>query len=111
MRETERTRPHRELECLLGEMELSHLSELPVAGYVLDIYLTEWHLAIEVDGPNHSTYSLRDRARDKKLMTLGIPTMRIPTQHIKQAGTKARIEHYIKQWAGSTTERKRLWVR
>ena len=105
-RERERTRPHRDLEHLLSEMELSHLSEVPVAGYVLDIYLTEWHLAIEVDGPTHTTYSLRDRARDKRLLDVGIPTLRIKANYVKTPGTRAAIETFIVAEAPTTKERK-----
>ncbi len=73
---TERTNLHRSVEALLDEMGISYQSEVPIDGYCLDIYLPEWHLAIEVDGMGH--YPKKDQKRDTYLLLEhNIQTLRI----------------------------------
>lgn len=71
----QRSRPHRYMEKVLGEMGISFMSEQPFPPYTVDIYLPEWHLAIEIDGPFHS--AAKDKLRDDYLeVTYGLRLMR-----------------------------------
>lgn len=72
-----RSNPHRRLEKTLTKMGISFLSEhAEFPPYTLDLYLPDFHLCIEVDGPKHS--SKKDAARDDWMLErFGIPTLRI----------------------------------
>lgn len=90
-------------------MGISYVSEMEeFQPYCLDIYLTEWHLCVEVDGPGHSPK--HDAKRDGALLTLGCPTLRLKTQERGWQGkAMARIEDFIVEHATSAPERIRLW--
>ena len=49
--------------------------------YVVDVYVPDLNLAIEIDGPLH--LSKRDKKRDEILASQGIETWRIPLKVIK----------------------------
>jgi very-short-patch-repair endonuclease len=56
----------------------------PIGSYVLDFYCPEAHLAIEVDGAQHTSDDavIYDEKRDAWLLTKGIETLRIPAAYI-----------------------------
>ncbi len=49
--------------------------------YVVDVYIPDLDLAIEIDGPFH--LSKRDKKRDNILLAQGIDTWRIPLKKVK----------------------------
>lgn len=88
-------------------MGVGYLSECtdfrPVS---LDIYLPEWHLAVEVDGPLHAPRL--DAERDAMMLEMyGIHTLRIP---IKDAvWCDKAILAFIEEHAETAAERKSIW--
>lgn len=106
MTETERTGYHRKVESWLERAGINFESEYDsFPPYSLDIYLPEWHLAIEVDGPYHLQKA--DRRRDEFLWdTYGIPTLRMKLKSIRKNAVLARVKKFIEEYAGSVEERK-----
>ena len=58
----------------------------PIGPFVLDFYCPEAHLAIEVDGAQHTEDEAvaYDDKRDAWLLTKGITTLRIPAVYVMQ---------------------------
>ncbi len=58
----------------------------PIGAFVLDFYCPEAHLAIEVDGAQHTVDEAvaYDEKRDAWLLEKGIVTLRIPAIYIMQ---------------------------
>ena len=79
MTETTRSMDHRWMERRLSEVGISFVSEsTDFPPFELDLYLPEWHLCIEIDGPYHGPK--RDGRRDRFLMErYALPTLRIKT--------------------------------
>jgi len=94
-------------------MKISYMSEhtefLP---YSLDIYLGEWHLAIEIDGPTHSR--ARDRKRDVRLFELyGVPVLHVTTEFVEDVQPeeiKHAIMAFVNEYASTAKERKSAWL-
>lgn len=55
----------RRIEDVLSRMNIQFEFEKPFPPYVADIYLPEWHLIIEIDGPQH--FAKADATRDARL--------------------------------------------
>lgn len=107
--ETERSRPHRRIEKILDNMGLSYMSEQPFPPYTVDIYFTEWHLAIEVDGPYHS--KTKDQIRDKWLKArygLEVLHLDVKKNWLKRVKAETRILEFITLHADSTAKRKAI---
>ena len=73
----------------------------PIGSFILDFYCPEAHLAIEVDGAQH-TYDdavVYDEKRDAWLLTKDIATLRIPAAYImKDADSEAEgVIEFIKE--------------
>jgi very-short-patch-repair endonuclease len=62
---TERSADHRWAEVQLDNAVISYDSEHRFGKYVVDIYLPEWHIGIELDGPTHSP--AKDILRNEEL--------------------------------------------
>jgi very-short-patch-repair endonuclease len=56
----------------------------PIGAFVLDFYCPEAHLAIEIDGAQHTLDDsiAYDENRDAWLLTKGIATLRVPAAYI-----------------------------
>lgn len=107
--ETSRSAAHRWLERQLDAAHISYHSEHPFPPYAVDVYLPEWHVAVEVDGPQHS--APRDAARDAKLLErYGLPVYRLDTT---KSGWRldilAKLSVFIALHAGTTEERMAQW--
>lgn len=86
-----RSGPHKRVEKILDGMDINFSSEERFAPYTLDIYLPEWHLAIEIDGPAHS--AKKDEVRDQWFLEFhGIPTLRLDA---KIWQTTSKIEEKV----------------
>lgn len=89
-------------------MGLNFVSEFPeFPPYQLDVYLPEWHLAIEIDGPYH--LRKHDIVRDNWMRErYGVETLRIKSFLTKEKTTKTILE-FIEQHADTTETRKQKW--
>lgn len=101
-----RSGPHKRIEKILDGMDINYSSEERFAPYTLDLYLPEWHLAIEVDGPAHS--AKKDEVRDQWFLEFhGIPTLRLDAKvwhtHLY---IQAKIIAFIEQHADTVETRK-----
>ena len=56
--------------------------QYPFGPFVLDFYVSEVKLCIELDGDLHLTRALRDNSRDKYLAKCGVSTLRIRTDEL-----------------------------
>jgi very-short-patch-repair endonuclease len=63
----------------------------PVGPYILDFYCAEVRLAVEIDGQMHWSpeQERHDARRDAYLRGMGIETLRLSTESLKQPGTAA----------------------
>jgi very-short-patch-repair endonuclease len=85
-------------------MQIGYVSEEPFSPYAIDIYLPEWHLGIEVDGPGHSPK--KDAYRDGFLCKeYFLPVLRLKADILLPDAIK-KIEDFIVQWATTSEERK-----
>lgn len=99
--ESYRSAPHRRLERWLDEMGLTYDSEVDVLNYTMDIYMPEYHLAIEVDGPYHGVK--REQARDWQIYNAsGIVTIRLKGFQVEHRATIIRA---IERWAATAQRR------
>lgn len=99
---SERSGPHRRVEKVLKKMGIGFISEndefLP---YKLDLYLPDYHAAIEVDGPSHS--NKKDKARDTWMLErYFVPTMRIRARGPWQS--QDRLEKLILEFLTENSE-------
>lgn len=102
----ERSGPHRRVEKILDEMNVSYLSEYPFPPYTVDIYLPEWRIGIEVDGPLHS--KAKDKVRDNYLDAwYQVPILRIDAKRWhKSKNIEEQILAFIEEHADTAEERK-----
>lgn len=112
MNETTLSIAHRRVLDIIARLHIPHSKEhREFPPYQLDIYLPEWHLCIEVDGPYHTPKA--DQKRDAALLEQGIPTLRIPHRDVgtaeRREAVKECIIDFIEQHAESTAERKAQW--
>jgi very-short-patch-repair endonuclease len=107
--DSERTRPHRRVEQCLDDMGISYMSEYDFPPYRVDVYLPEWHLGVEIDGPYHN--KKRDNVRDLWLFQwLGLKMLRIDAVKWKSKDKlKLILLKFIEEQCGEAEERKALW--
>lgn len=108
--ESARTGIHRRVERLLDSINVSYESEAWFKPRHVDIYITEWHLAIEVDGPFHQ--ATVDQRRDAELLEqYGLPTYRIKlaAESKKNAEILQDIVAFIELHADTAKERLAIW--
>jgi hypothetical protein len=109
-----RTRPHRWVEGLLEEMRIAYMSECEdFPPYRLDLYIPQWHLCVEVDGPMHTP--AKDKRRDLYLEGhYSLPTLRIRVGRVglsnKSRPEIAGLLHgFILKWAPTADVRRARW--
>lgn len=113
MPETTLSGPHRRMSAALELRGIEHRNEVPdFRPYLLDIYLPEWHLCVEVDGRWHKPK--RDAARDTALSQLyGIETFRVSAERVRSVASALllipAITEFIEQHAHTAKERKLKW--
>mgnify|MGYP001572447040 CR=1 FL=1 len=106
--ETSRTAQHRRVERILARMQIGFDSEVGFSPYSVDIYIPEWHLAVEVDGPGHSPK--KDAERDAVLLgKYFLPVLRLKSD-LPGATVITKIEDFIILHAGTGSERKRQYT-
>jgi len=105
---TTRTRPHRRVERILDRLGLSYSSEYTeFAPYSLDLFLSEWWAAIEVDGPTHSR--AKDARRDEDLLRrYGVKVLHLPTD-MSVEHVEITVLAFIKHSAKDARERRQMW--
>lgn len=73
---------HKYLISLLESWGFELLEEVDFPPYRVDIYIPDAHIAIEVDGPQHS--KKQDKKRDEELLTVYyLPTFRVKARDVK----------------------------
>lgn len=106
--ETSRSGPHRRVESILDKMRIGYESEYHLPPYWVDIYINEWHIGIEVDGPNHSPK--KDAIRDEILKErYFLPILRLKSM-LSQEEIMTKIEDFIILHAHSGSERKHQYL-
>ena len=82
-----------QLQKILREMGFETILEYAVKDYSIDIYLPEFNLGIEYDGPMHSLSKKKDANRDYEIfIDTGIRLMRIKKI---ESDTKKAIMDFI----------------
>lgn len=110
------TGPHRQLAGILSDMGLSPWNEFPVGKYFLDIFIEEYWVAFEYDGPTHSGLAARrrDEARDAEIMRVaGIPVLRVNDALLSSRDElEASVTRFIDSHVDTLEERRELgqWV-
>lgn len=70
------TDPHRKVMDILEKMGVGLMEEVDFPPYRIDLYLPDYHVAVEIDGPMHS--KRQDLKRDMNLsLEYWLPTFRI----------------------------------
>ena len=84
------------LEKFINEMGFETIPEYTVGQYSIDIYLPEFNLGVEYDGPMHGMSKKRDQKRDKEILDEhGIAIMRV--RQITPDLNDAILE-FIQEW-------------
>lgn len=96
---------HRELMRQLENMGVELMEECDFPPYRVDIYIPDFHVAIEVDGTQHN--DKKDNKRDLYLRdTYYLPVLRIKTKDVaKQEKWLDRLVKFLDAAEYSTTER------
>lgn len=104
--EQTRTGPHRQAERYLDKLHISYISECQDFGNKsLDLYLPEFHVCVEIDGPGHTRKS--DRERDVFLEErYFIPTLRIKAEGLNGDNFQRRFVPFLEKWASTAEPRK-----
>jgi very-short-patch-repair endonuclease len=104
-----RSKPHRRIESILEEININFDTERFFSPYTVDIYLPEWHLAIEVDGPYHS--ASKDKIRDAWLFErYGLLLLRLDVKIWRnKTYLQDKIIQFLEEHADSLEERKIIW--
>lgn len=109
---TQRTRPHIRVEKALNKMGIEYQSEVGIfPPYLLDIFLPEYHLCIEVDGLGHR--KKHDKVRDEWMLErYGVATLRIRARGAwqSQSSLETKILAFLEEQAPSYEERRNIWL-
>jgi very-short-patch-repair endonuclease len=65
----------------------------PIGPYILDFYCAEVRLAVEIDGQSHwsEEQAAHDARRDAYFRAMGIQTLRLSTELLKEPGKAAEL--------------------
>jgi len=75
---------HKKVSSRIERLGISVQDEIPFPPYTVDIYLPEYHAAVEIDGPHHN--AKKDDLRDYKLwQEYRLYTLRIDIGEAKKA--------------------------
>ncbi len=101
---TTATRIHRRLTALCKSFGFTVLEEKQFAPYTVDVYLPEFHVALEADGPGHGLRRRKDQERDEKLwQEHQLPVIRLDHKQLgsNQATERQRptVLAFIEEWA------------
>ncbi len=90
---------HRKVSKRIERLGISVRDEVPFPPYTVDIYLDEYHVAVEVDGPHHS--EKKDEKRDIALWEkYHLYILHVPTGEAKKAShVKKIIFDYLEEIA------------
>lgn len=81
---------HKKVSKRIERLGISVRDEVPFPPYTVDIYLDEYHAAVEVDGPHHN--AKKDDLRDYKLwQEYRLYTLRIDMGEAKKASHVKKI--------------------
>lgn len=97
-------------------MGLTCWNEFPVGKYFLDIFVEEFWVGFEYDGPTHSGLSAKrkDAARDLWIMeNAGIPVLRIDNALLSSRDVlEASVREFVDRWVDTLVTRRETgaWV-
>lgn len=105
-----RSGPHKKAENILDQIGLNYESERSFPPYTVDIYLPEWHIGVEIDGPQHS--AKKDRKRDDYLLeNYGLYLLRLKVKDgIDRDRVESQVLSFIDKHYEDSSERKRTWL-
>lgn len=105
-----RSTPHRKVEELLRELKLYFESEYSFQPYTVDIYIPEWHIAVEIDGPYHTKH--KDEARDNYLLDqFGLYVLRLPVKEgLDKETVESRLFAFIDEHYNDSDTRRKTWL-
>ena len=99
------------MEQIIEDLGLDYVSECEdFPPYQLDIYIPEWHLDIEVDGPNHTPK--HDAERTALLQSrYGIESLHITMKEMAlgRAVVDERLLSFFESYADTADERKAVY--
>lgn len=102
---TQRSGFHRKIEKILDDLGINYISEKEFYPYAIDMYLPEWHIGIEADGPLHN--KAKDKIRDDKILSdYGVVLLRIPIKGFSVNGAKKDIISFIIEHSETWESRK-----
>lgn len=108
MFDNELSKPHREFISILLQNYYSVSSEFKIEPYTLDIYLSEFHVGVEVDGPAHS--KPRDIKRDAFIWdNYAIPIFRVKVKDIHDPEVLVELAEFCEEYSFSLAERLRIY--
>lgn len=91
---TSLTRIHKRLIQVVKEMGLKFTIEQEMPPYWIDVYLTEFHIGLEADGPYHR--HSKDSKRDEYLLEqYNLPILRIKENMLKSAKRYSEVKQLI----------------
>ena len=100
---TELTEAHQKVSRRLERLGYSIMEEVPFPPYTIDIYIPDYHLGVEVDGPHHQ--EKKDRKRDNFLMeTYELPIIRFNLKE-KPSHLKKLMVEAVETWEDSALAR------
>lgn len=76
------TAAERRLGEALANLPVSFSPQVRFGNYVIDFYCEKFGLAVEVDGPSHSSRQSADRRRDNNLRSQGIQVVRFTNAEV-----------------------------
>lgn len=79
------------------------LTQHPVGDYVLDFFIRDALLCIEIDGWGHAMQGQHDHKRDQALDLLGIETIRISSYRVKS--DRFGVARYVQRLARERADR------
>ena len=87
---TQLTDIHRKVSKRIERLGISVRDEVPFPPYTVDIYLDEYHVVVEVDGPHHN--QKKDDKRDQELWDkYHLYVLHIPSGEAKKASHVKKI--------------------
>ncbi|HEC64568.1 MAG TPA: DUF559 domain-containing protein [bacterium] len=89
----------KEITRILESLCVKYEFQKVMAHYIVDFYLPDYHLIIEVDGLSHKwrKQKNRDMTRDHYFLRRDIPTVRIPAESPSEDQIKNILHDYVRR--------------
>ena len=99
------TDAHRQIITYLEKRGIELIEECPFFPYTTDCFLPDYHVAVEIDGPQHE--KKRDAERDEELMNVyALPVFHIPAEQVKQTNKwETDLKDFLEVYETTAKER------